>query len=216
MISSKGQSVAQMFAGCPEFFQSFQASLCSTEAGRSVARENEVVVQQDMRGNWYVKNLPPAASRWRLAKAFLGLTTEGIQAETRDGYASQIRVAFAVQAFERYAEVYSKKWYAFYMEVMPEDNMANDIRSHSGFGEFMSRLIRVTPEERLKDRLRRFRDSETNQLYPLCHAIRHGFSHGTLRNFALVSDHSAGFSDHILSSVECHALDLVSRVETAS
>jgi GTP-binding protein LepA len=65
-----------------------------------------------------------------------------------------------------------------------------------------------TENENLRERVKEFQLQDTDNIYPICVAIRHGFSHGTLRHFEIVSEFSDGLSAHIINCIEMHVKEL--------
>jgi hypothetical protein len=141
--------------------------------------------------------------------AFRNADFHGIGSATAHGYSQQLRIAFAVQAFEAHAKVFGRKWSDHFPEVIRDDiTLASDLRAHDEFTALSERLIKITENENLRERVKEFQLQDTDNIYPICVAIRHGFSHGTLRHFEIVSEFSDGLSAHIINCIEMHVKEL--------
>jgi hypothetical protein len=127
-------------------------------------------------------------NRFRLAKAFTGITAVGYRHKTTEGYSALFRVFLAFSAFEllmKIADLNHKG--AIEICVQHGDSAKvqaiQSVPNNIAFFSFVAAHLAPTAKDLSKE-LKWFLDGNSTSIYTLARSIRHIFSHGHLTSYS--------------------------------
>jgi hypothetical protein len=206
------------FNGCPSFFQKFNNTIVSTDAGRALGKSCKVRIRQSGMGLHYIDGLQQAASKWRLARDVtgLGFRDEGeVSFSLMSSYSAQVRVAVSVVAFETFSNIFDDGDWSNTMTtvfVEHDSDLCAQTRALLDDSGTFDHLYDVTTAPAQKNRLNEFKSGDDAVLYQVCVCIRNAFAHGSIGGKPELVSIAPMLQSYILNSIQKHCVDIINEL----